>query len=193
VIGWDTGPGNMVIDSLVDMYSEGSRQFDEDGKIAATGTIDMALLEELQQDEFVRAQPPKSTGREYYTLEYIQEHFHISASSLQRSGSDLIATATEWTAASIAENITTYWKSTEEIHHLIVSGGGACNQFLMGRLQTYFPQAEIRTSEQYGIPADAKEAIGFAVLAYAFLSGTPANMTGVTGADNSLILGKLTL
>ena len=186
VTAFDTGPGNMAIDALAREYSKGKLNYDRGGKIAASGRVDGALLDQLLADPYYRRKPPKSAGREQYGAEFVAR--------LKQSGlppRDLIATATVLTAASIAVGV------RRALPHgpfdLIVSGGGSHNPAIMGMLAGFLPGAALSTSTDYGINADAKEAIAFAVLAHETWMRQPANLPSATGATRSVVLGDLTL
>ncbi|MBS1271380.1 MAG: Anhydro-N-acetylmuramic acid kinase [Candidatus Marinimicrobia bacterium] len=193
VTGWDTGPGNMVVNTLMRQFTDGQKLYDRDGVWAQKGKVNKDLLEDLLQEEFIVQPPPKSTGRELYSDAYIKQLFWDDGEPSQEEKCDLIATASEWTVASIAQNIEQFWQSPDHINHVIVGGGGAHNPYIMERLGSYFPSAEIGSSNEYSLSENAKESVGFAVFARAYLKGVPGNMPGVTGAERSLVLGKLTL
>jgi len=193
VTGWDTGPGNMVVNTLMRQFTDGEQLYDKNGTWAQKGTVIEGVLEELLAEDFIIKPPPKSTGRELYSDTYIKKLFRGDGKPTLEEKYDLIATASEWTVASIAQNIQQYWEERHAIDRVIVGGGGVHNQYFMQRLATYFPGAEIGSSDEYGISENAKESVGFAVFARAFLEGIPGNMPGVTGAERSLVLGKLTL
>ena len=183
VIAFDTGPGNMAIDALVAEFSKGKQLFDEDGAIAAKGHVDRDLLDKLLADRYYQTKPPKSAGREQYGAEFV--------ASLKASGGrlpDLIATATALTAATIAMGVNLAGKPYE----IIASGGGVHNRQLMGNLAALLPDMKITTTNDYGIDADAKEAIAFAVLAYRTHRGRTGNLPGATGASRAVVLGKIT-
>jgi len=192
VIGWDTGPGNMVMNTLASLATAGEQSYDKDGTLARRGTVNERLLQVLMNDEFVTKTPPKSTGREYYSEAFVRNRFDIAPELEEARLADALATACEWTAQSIISNITRFWKPLRGIDRLVISGGGVHNLSLMERLASHLPNTDILTCDEYGIAIDAKEAIGFAVLAMAFISGIPANLPGVTGARKSVVLGKLT-
>ncbi len=192
VAGWDTGPGNLVLNTLMELLTDNRRHMDTGGEMASQGTPIPELLERLLQDPFVTAVPPKSTGREYYSRGYIKDHFPVSPNMVPAQQADILATACEWIAASIATNISRFYKPHREIDRIVVSGGGAYNLCLMEKLASHMSNADILTSAEYGVPIDAKEAIGFAVLARAFGLSIPTNLPGVTGASKSVILGKCT-
>jgi anhydro-N-acetylmuramic acid kinase len=181
VIAFDTGPGNMVMDALASEFSHGKLACDRNGKIAASGQVHTGLLDALLQDPYYRIKPPKSAGREQYGKEFVAR---LKASKLPLR--DLIATAAALTAATIAAAVGP--KPTE----LIVSGGGVRNPGLMAHLAAFLPQASIATSTEFGIDADAKEAIAFAVLAHETWRHRPSNLPSATGASHPVILGSIT-
>jgi anhydro-N-acetylmuramic acid kinase len=183
VIAFDTGPGNMVIDALVSLYTGGKQKFDRGGRIAAQGRANRRLLDQLLEDPYYGERPPKSAGREQYGTEFV-ERLLQSGSSLP----DLIATATALTAATIAIGIDRFAGACEE---LIVSGGGAHNPQIMAQLAAFLPKAAIATSADYGIDVDAKEAVAFAILANETWRRRPSNLPAATGAKRPVILGKI--
>lgn len=184
VIAFDTGPGNMVIDQLTGLYTEGRQTFDRGGAIAAKGTVDSSLLDELLNDSFYRQKPPKTAGREQYGREFV-----AGLISTNLSLPDLIATATAFTPATIALAVKRFIKSP--VHELVVSGGGVHNRTLMGYLQAFLPDLHIRTSRDFGIDSDAKEAIAFAVLAHKTWHRRPSSIPSATGARHPAVLGKI--
>ena len=190
VYGFDTGPGNMIVDTLCRRCMD--LPFDEGGHIAKSGTVNERLLSELLQDPYLSATPPKSTGREYLSHTFLQR---LLNSSHRMSSEDLIATATALTAASVWQAYKTFIQPTHSLDRLILSGGGAHNQALLDLFGSYFAHNEapvqIETSDAYGIDVDNKEALCFAVLAHESASGIPTNIPSVTGADRPALLGKL--
>ncbi|MCY3628960.1 MAG: anhydro-N-acetylmuramic acid kinase [Bacteroidota bacterium] len=190
VYGFDTGPGNMIMDTLCRQCMD--LPFDEGGHIAKSGTVNERLLSELLQDPYLSATPPKSTGREYLSHTFLQR---LLDSSHRMLSEDLIATATALTAASVWQAYKTFIQPTHSLDRLILSGGGAHNQALLDLLGGYFAQNEapvqIETSDVYGVGVDSKEALCFAVLAHESASGIPTNIPSVTGADRPAVLGKL--
>lgn len=184
VIAFDTGPGNMVIDALTREYTKGALTFDRNGKIAASGRVNRELLDKLLADPYYRAKPPKSAGREQYGTEFIAR--------LKKSGlpiEDLIATATVLTAATIARGIGAHAKEAD----IIAAGGGVHNPQITMHLAALLPSFTIATTTDYGIDADAKEAVAFAVLAAQSWKRKPGNMPSATGAKRAVILGSITL
>jgi anhydro-N-acetylmuramic acid kinase len=188
VIAFDTGPGNMVIDALAREVSGGKLAYDRDAKLARSGQIDRALLDELMRDPYYRRQPPKSAGREQYGAEFVAR-MKASGSPLE----DLIATATVLTAATIAMGLSRgSWLAARSSVDLIASGGGVHNPMMMEHLAALLPDVDISISTDHGIDADAKEAIAFAVLAYQTWRGKAGNLPSATGAQRGVVLGSIT-
>lgn len=181
-IAFDTGPGNMVIDSLTREYTKGRLTFDRGGKIAQQGNVNRALLDDLLGDSYYRRKPPKNAGREQYGAEFVER---MKASGLPMP--DLIATATVLTAATIARSVAAY-----DADEMIVSGGGVRNPQIMAHLAGFLPGVAIASSSDYGVDADAKEAIAFAVLAYETWRRRPSNLPSATGARRAVVLGSIT-
>ncbi|MEO8656835.1 MAG: anhydro-N-acetylmuramic acid kinase [Bryobacteraceae bacterium] len=178
VIAFDTGPGNMVIDALVQRHT--GKMFDRGGRLAARGTVDRSLVQPLLRAAFYRAQPPKTAGREEYGEAFLN-HFSALAPL------DAIATATAFTAETVAVGIRRHvpWK----VDDLIVAGGGAHNPVLMNGIKALLPGVAVMTTAELGISVDAKEAIAFAVLAYETRHGRPSNLPSATGAHRPVVLG----
>ena len=172
VIAFDTGPGNMIIDGLTGSY-------DRDGALARRGTIDSALLARLLADPYYRKAPPKSAGREQYGSQLL-------ATFPQLPLEDLVATATELTIQTVVQSIHAY----DGIAEVIVAGGGAHNLYMMERLAAAL-RPQLRTSAEFGIDIDAKEAIAFAILAHETWRQQPSNLPSATGARCPAILGKI--
>ncbi len=186
VIAFDTGPGNMVVDALARHHTRGRWQFDRDGRLAARGRVNRDLLDQLLGDDYFRQPPPKSAGREQYGREFVER---LLATGLPLP--DLIATATAFTAAAVAVGIERFVRPRMPVHELIVSGGGVHNPRMMAQLAAFLPGVSVATSGDYGVDADAKEAIAFAVLAYETWGRRPANLPSATGARRPVVLGKV--
>src|SRR5580658_9590046 len=185
VLAFDTGPGNMVIDALVTHMTGGKKHYDQDGKIARRGKIHPRLLESMLSDPYFAFGPPKTAGREQFGQDF--------ANGLIASGlplPDLIATATELTARSIAQAITSSISADDRVKEVIASGGGVHNGQIMRRLHELLPEMSVEPSSVHGIDPDAKEAIAFAVLAYEFIQGRPGNLPSATGARHPALLGR---
>ena len=173
VIAFDTGPGNMVMDALM-----AAESFDRDGATARLGKVNEPLLAALLKDVYYLLDPPKTAGREQYGAEFVALFNKLSRE-------DALATAAALTTRTIAQAIGKYGGIAE----VIVSGGGAHNVFLMEQLRALVPLT-VKTSADYGIDIDAKEAIAFAVLAYESFHGRPGNVPSATGASRAVICGK---
>ena len=189
VYAFDTGPSNMVIDGLVRHFSGGEERMDRDGRRAARGTVRADILAELMRDPFVTSPPPKTAGHEQYGAPFLR-------ALLARWGDvppdDLIATATAFSADSIAWNIRRYVAPAHSVEELIASGGGTRNPVLMARLAEAVAPIRVRRIDDVGIPGDAKEALAFALLGHASLMGRPGALPRVTGAKYPAILGTWT-
>lgn len=185
VIAFDTGPGNMLIDALVARLTDGAQTFDIDGAIGLQGTGDGELLARLLADPYLDQAPPKTTGREYYGSAMVEDML-----SDREVSADVIATATAFTAHSIAD---AYRRWLPELpDEVYVNGGGARNPLLMRMLADALDGIPVRATDELGINADAKEAVAFALMAHDSLAGLPTNIPGATGAGRAVSLGKLT-
>lgn len=188
VFGFDTGPGNIVIDALVHHFTRGRKRYDAGGRWASRGVVVKDLLANALVFSFFEKPPPKSAGREQFGETFVERYF------LRRNGlaaADLLRTATELTARSVVEALSRFVIPRAPFLRLVVSGGGAHNRLLLARLGELLPGAEVRLSDDFGLPGDAKEAIAFAVLADRTLHGFPGNLPAVTGARRAVILGKV--
>lgn len=199
VRAWDTGPGNMVIDACVAALTSGIQQCDTDGALAARGTVHAGLLEEMLAHPFLQQPPPKSAGREEFGQAYAAAFLQRCA-ELQMSREDTIATATAFTAASIAQSYQQFAVPLLERQieiEVILGGGGAFNPTLRRMLQEQLAASDtnikftLLTHEDCGIPNDAKEAMAFAILAHASILGRANNVPGATGARHPVVLGKI--
>jgi anhydro-N-acetylmuramic acid kinase len=187
VLAFDTGPGNMVIDQLAAYFSGGAKRYDADGEMASAGAVDPDLLALLMKNEFYRRRPPKSAGREQFGAEFLQ-----SLLNTKLAPTDLMATTTHLTAATIADAICAYLPEDIEQCEIIASGGGVRNPVLMNFLHSELPEEmHLTTTADYGIDPDFKEAIAFAVLAHETWQRKPSNLPSATGARHAVVLGKV--
>jgi anhydro-N-acetylmuramic acid kinase len=188
VCGWDTGPGNSLLDLAVVHLSQGKLTFDRDGAWAATGSSYQPLVQKWLEQDYFRAVPPKSTGRELFGTEYLQACMgDTTAANL--SAADLLATLTDFTASSIADSYRRFLPRLPD--RVLLCGGGSRNLYLRQRLQHHLPQIAIETTDTAGIDGDYKEAIAFAVLAYWRKHGIPGNLPMATGAKQAVLLGDV--
>ena len=202
VIAFDTGPGNILIDALVTLLSDGAETFDRDGQYGALGHVDETLMRELMRDPYLQQAPPKTTGREYYGMAqaraWVQER-NLPGDALtggdtdaRQVACDLIATVTAWTAESIVDAYRRFLPAMPD--DVLVNGGGSRNPTLMRMItERLGGGVPVQPTDVVGIDADAKEAIAFALMAHDSLAGLPTNVPGATGARQAVPLGKLVL
>ncbi|HHU55198.1 MAG TPA: anhydro-N-acetylmuramic acid kinase [Acholeplasmataceae bacterium] len=186
VFSFDCGVGNIMIDYFTKKYF--GKPYDEDGKIALSGKVIDEILDELNKDEFIYKNPPKSTGREQYSQSFMEE-LALRLDFDKYNKKDIITTITEFTVYGITYN---YQKFLKDIDIAIVCGGGSHNQYIMKRLKENFTNIKILTGEEYGINSDAKEAVAFAILGYMTIQNKPSNVRSATGAKSDVILGNIT-
>lgn len=185
--GFDTGLGNIMIDYCVNKYF--SLPYDKDGEIAKEGTISDSWLACLLQDEYYFMDPPKSTGREYFSPKYIENTLKFAP----QNPKDIIATVTALTAKTIADSYERFIYPNVGIHEAVICGGGAYNKTLMKYLRTYLPSyIDLKTCEDYGISNNFKEVMAFALLGYCTYYEIPNNLPCCTGAKKRVVMGKLT-
>ncbi len=190
VLAFDTGPGNMLVDALMRRFF--GREFDEDGAIASSGTVNGDLLTWMLQHPYFRQDPPKSTGRENFGEDYLNNLLTIARDLSVLEVADLVATASECTVRSIGMHLRALLPAPQRFR-LLVSGGGARNLFFMDGLHHSFPEAAVESTSALGISPDGKEALAFAVLANEWLMGNPGNMPVATGAERLALLGALAI
>ncbi len=186
--GWDTGPANSLLDLAVHHLTAGAKTYDESGKWAATGTPCNPLVEQWMSQDYFHLPPPKSTGRELFGVAYLHQCLK-DAEAYQLSPSDILATLTELTAASIAHSYQSFLPQMPQ--QVLLCGGGSRNLYLQQRLQLLLPSIPVLTTDEVGLNADFKEAIAFAVLAYWRQLGIPGNLPAATGAPQEMLLGEI--
>ncbi|MDA2914766.1 anhydro-N-acetylmuramic acid kinase, partial [Acidobacteriia bacterium AH_259_A11_L15] len=154
VLAFDTGPGNMVIDAVVERQARGRQRFDRNGALAAQGQAIEPLLRHLLAHPYFRRQPPKSTGREDFGLAYAEQFLRRAG---RASGRDKVRTATELTVRSIAEAFKRFILPRARIEEVILGGGGARNAFLLQRLKQSLPGLRFIPAGRLGVDEKAKE------------------------------------
>lgn len=182
VIGFDVGPGNTLLDQWCFLHCK--KSMDKNGAWAKQGKVNNALLRFLLEDTYFKKPFPKSTGREYFNLNWLNKKIKLFSKKI--SAMDVQATLVEFTAASIAHALTKLNASS-----VWVCGGGAKNIYLMSRLQTLCPQHKIQSTAVIGIDPQWIEAMAFAWLAKQTLENQPGNLPSVTGATQKAILGAI--
>jgi len=189
VMAFDTGPGNMVIDGVTQLLF--GKQYDRDGSISGSGSVLDRVINDVMRGPFFRRKPPKTAGREEFGREFTAEFIKRCGRVDKR---DIVATATSLTARSIADALRRFvLRPTGMYRDLIVSGGGASNPTLMAMLANELRPLglQIRSSDEFGLPSEAKEAVAFALLAFQTWNRKPSNVPSATGAKRPAILGKI--
>lgn len=190
VFAYDTGPGNMIIDAFTVLATNGEDSYDKNGAIAKKGMVNTEWLEELKRHGYFKLNHPKSTGREMFGFNYAQALWN-EADMLGISHIDRIATITELTAITIANEIKRH-SDKNDINEVLVSGGGRYNETLMERISKHLSkEAAVSGTEKYGVDADAKEAIIFALLGYQCYHKRANNLPSATGANKAVVMGKI--
>lgn len=190
VLAYDTGPGNMIIDAFTSWATNGEQSYDRDGILAAKGKVNTKWLNELLQHYYFKLPYPKSTGREMFGLDFAKQLWN-TAENYRISDLDKVATVTELTAKTIAMEINKHVKSSG-LEEVLISGGGRYNLTLMDRMNCNLSKGmTLKGTEDYGMSADAKEAIVFALLGYQCYHKRVNNLPSATGARNGVVMGKI--
>ncbi len=190
VVAFDTGPGHAVVDALTEIISEGKLLYDHDGRLASLGQVSSELLEHMMSHAFLRRSPPKSASGMDFGSDFITgvldmaQHHDVTAE-------DLLATATAFTAESIARSYREFVAPDHTIDEMILGGGGSYNATLRRMLKSRLPGLPIYLHEDFGIYGEAKEAIGYAILANETMLGRASNLPRATGASHPRPLGKI--
>jgi anhydro-N-acetylmuramic acid kinase len=192
VVAFDTGPGNMVIDAMTEHLFD--RPYDRNGRLAARGEPIERVLEQLLRHPFFRQKPPKTAGREQFGREFVREFLRLCR---RADENDIVATATALTARSIGIAVRRFVlplvPPPARIREFVVSGGGTKNATLMRMIREEISplKMRVRTTDEFGLPSDAKEAAAFALLAYQTWRRMPSNVPSATGAKQPAVLGKV--
>ena len=189
VLAFDTGPGNMVIDAITQQLF--GKSYDRDGRIGGSGAVLDRVISYVLGGPFFRRKPPKTAGREQFGREFAEQFIRHCGRVDKR---DIVATATALTAKSIADALRRFVvRRTGTYRDFVVSGGGANNPTLMAMLANELQPLglQIRSSDEFGLPSEAKEAAAFALLAFQTWNRKPSNLPSATGADRPAILGKI--
>lgn len=192
-LAFDTGPGNVLIDWAARFASGGELTYDQDGALASRGRVVEPLLTRWLAHPYFRQPPPKTTGRELFSV-HLAETMRAEAKAMGASPADFVATVTVLTAASIADAYARF--APGPIAEVVVAGGGVYNPALMAALHTQLAarlgrNVAVGPHDALGFPADAKEALTFALLAYLCAHGLPGNVPSCTGAKEAAVLGKI--
>ena len=184
VTAYDIGPANALIDAVVSAAGDG-RDYDVDGRIAASGTVDEALLEVLLADPYYRLPAPKSTGKEHFHREYVERAVAETGRDIDLA--DVVATVTELTVRTVVADV-----RAARVTTLVVSGGGVRNPVILAGLREGIDGVDLIVSDELGAPSDDKEAIAFALIGWCSAHGLPGTVPGGTGAASGRILGAFT-
>ena len=184
-IAFDIGPGNALIDLV--SQKNFNKEFDQDGKLAQGGEIDYKAIERTLKDPYFRTSPPKTTGKEYFNLQFIEKNF-----SKIKNKKDKIATITYLSAKIIEKAFNDFIFPKYTVKEMVIAGGGVKNKSLINYLKVLLPNLQFNISDHYGLPYKYKEAILFALLGYTCFKGIPNNIPFCTGAKKKAILGKIT-
>ena len=189
IMAFDTGPGNMVIDALMERLFD--RPYDRDGDIGASGMVLDPVIHELLREPFFKQRPPKTAGREEFGREFVEHFLKLCEGA---SKQDIVTTATAFTAESIKDSLNRFViRGRHRYKEYVVSGGGAKNATMLAMLANKLKPMglSIRLSDEFGIPSAAKEAVAFALMAYQTWNRQPSNIPAATGATRPAILGKI--
>ncbi|MBM0224917.1 anhydro-N-acetylmuramic acid kinase [Micromonospora sp. ATA51] len=182
-VAYDTGPANALIDAAVVRASRGRLRYDEDGRLAAAGRVDDALLTALLAEPYYRLDPPKTTGKELFHADYLEQAL-TAHSGL--SDADIAATLTALTAQTVADQVRRH-----QVDTLVASGGGCANPTLMAMLRERLAGVRVTTTAEFGAPTDTKEAVAFALIGWHTAHGLPGTVPSCTGATGARVLGAI--
>jgi anhydro-N-acetylmuramic acid kinase len=184
VLGFDTGPGNVLLDSWIQLHQ--GKDFDKDGQWAAQGTVHQPLLDALLAEPYFSQAIPKSTGRELFNLSWLKQHIQATVPNI--TPIDVQATLLALTAQSISDAIQAYAADSKAVY---ICGGGARNTQLMQSLASLMPHRSVETTEALGLHPDWVEACAFAWLAKQRIENNTGNLPAVTGANRACVLGAV--
>ena len=189
VFGWDTGPGNVLLDLAVQKLTDGHQTYDRNGEWAAQGHPCQKLVHRWLEQDFFLQPPPKSTGRELFGSDYLARCWQ-EAQEETLTEADWLATLTEFTVASIVHSYRTFLPRMPD--EVLLCGGGSRNLYLRQRLQGELTSAKVLTTDEVGLNGDYKEAVAFAILAYwRYHCSVSGNLPQVTGAKQAVLLGEI--
>jgi anhydro-N-acetylmuramic acid kinase len=190
IFAFDTGPGNMIVDSLAKKFY--GKNFDKDGKIASSGKVKFELLNKLKKNKYFGKKPPKSCGRENFGEEFVRKILN-RAKKLRLQPEDIITTPSELSVWSLFDAYEKFVKPKIKLHQVLLSGGGVHNRYFLKRLKLLFDPIKVISVQELGVDPDFLEAISFAILANQTIEGKPASFKKTTGAKKPGVLGKICL
>jgi len=190
VFAFDTGPGNMIVDALVEWATRGRMSFDRDAEIALRGKLLPGLFKQMMREPYLRKRPPKTAGREQFGRAFTERIIAWGKRHRARP-QDLVRTATAFTYLSIADAFRRFILRRTCVDQVILAGGGVRNPMLLAGLATTLRGVEFVSATKFGVPTEAKEALAFAILAYEAYHRRTNNLPSATGANRPVVMGKL--
>lgn len=191
VRAFDVGPGNALLDCVVQIATEGKERFDKDGERALSGRVNLDLLSDLLADPFIERVPPKSTGRDRFGLtraSILLQEWLVSGGSVE----DLLATLAEFTAEAVKRACTDFIGDGQSFpDRCLIGGGGAHNRAIVGALTRLLPKVKIDLFDSFGVPVDAAEAMAFSFMGRNALLGIPNHLPQCTGATGQRVVGEI--
>jgi anhydro-N-acetylmuramic acid kinase len=181
---WDIGPANALMDAAVTHFEFTPEGFDPGGRLASQGRVNSALFESLLADEYYSLEPPKSTGKEHFHLQYLLDH--MERTNFTGPASELLCTLTELTARTVADAV-----SAHGVDELFISGGGANNTYLILRIGELLPTVNVQDTESLGVGVDEKEAVLMSLIGWYSAHNLPFTADGATGSNHPRVLGAL--
>jgi anhydro-N-acetylmuramic acid kinase len=185
VIAFDSGPGNMLVDAFVRERSNGAMSYDRGGELALHGRAHREALERMLADSYFKQPPPKTTGRERFGAQFLRQHQRFLDGLSDEDGAATLAALTAQTLADAVRSVSSAGA------RVLVSGGGARNEAIVAGLKERLAGFRVERSDAMNLPADAKEAVAFALLGYETLRERAANVPRVTGASRPVVLGAI--
>ena len=192
VTAFDSGPGNILLDGVMKIFSLGKHSYDHNGENAKNGNVDYKLLYNLLNNDYFKESPPKTTGREMFGKSESEKLFKLVENNSMEL-QDLLATLVQFTVDTVYNAYEDYIFTKWKIDEIILSGGGAFNPIMVEKLTQKVKPIKLTLSDEYNIPADSKEAVSFAVLANETIFGNCANLPNVTGARSRSPIGKISI
>jgi len=191
ILGFDTGFGNMVLDGMAREMTGGKMKCDKNGRLAASGKVREDWMRVILTHPFFRERPPKSAGREEFGIKYLNDLQRRLNIKTVRARTDLIATLTAVVSRVTVSAINRFVMPIQKVDEVLLCGGGAHNPVLRRHFIGDMSPAKVMLTDKFGIPADAREAMAFALLGYLSIKQRPGNVPAVTGAREKTILGKV--
>jgi anhydro-N-acetylmuramic acid kinase len=192
VTAYDVGPAGALMDLAAGWATAGAQRYDADGAIAARGHVDQSLLDRLKDDPYYQLRGPKSTGREHFNADYLRRMLDSATDARAPGGSVISGADVAATVTRLLVDLLAAAASEHQLTEMVLSGGGSRNETTLRWLRAALPGVPIRTTDELGVPVQAKEALAFAVLGFLTWNGLPGSVTEATGATHPSVLGSIT-